>query len=275
MRKRIVKWSIFLLLVVGGMQLYGQFSQKKNSQEMLDFPIIVKASVLQTKKPEKNLNPSVEMIELKEPENREEEEERDYEEAELVEMIANPLLLEWTRLEDFTPFVSYVSAMNLEEQGYDYVPRAGLEDPEEIRTWGEEILYDLVLHPQKVEEYGAILTLTSVEAWEAFQWIYANPEDYYCSVYTLVWKSNNSEYVNFTTDVEIPAEYFFGDLHRLNALDRTYAEGVSQELFDFIQASRDIGIEISWSYERETGLIQIKKMEYGKLGGGAEFNVRD
>ena len=267
MRKRIAKGGFFLLLVVGGMLLYGQFLQKQDDHKMLNFPIITKASILQTQKPEEKINPSVEMTELRETENLEEEEEGNYEEAELVEMISNPLLVKWTGVEDFVPFISFAMAMNLEEQGYEYVPRAGLKDPEEIRTWGEEILYDLVLYPEKVEEYGAILTLTSVEAWKSFQWIYANPEEYYRSVYSIVWIQDD-EYVNLTTNVGIPAEYFFGDQHRLNALDRTYAEGVSQELFDFIQGSRDIGIEISWSYEKKTGLIQIRKMNYCKLGGG-------
>lgn len=268
MRRRIVGQSVLFLLVIGITLLCEKVSQEKSGQEPIVFPIIIKDSILRAKMPEVSLNSGMEMPESKESESQEDEEERSFEETELVEMIANPMLMKDAMLEDFIPFVSYAEAMDLEGQEYAYMPRAELTDPEEIKSWGGEMLYDLVLHPEKVEEYGAILTLTSVKAWKSFQWIYANPEDYYCHVYNDAERGDQGEYVHVLTYVGVPYEYFYGDLHRLNALDRTYAEGVSRELFDFIWGDRDIGIKIAWSYERKTGLIQIKGMDYRKLGGG-------
>lgn len=262
MRRRVVELGVVFIFVLGTTLLCGKALREKNRREQTELPTIIKNSIMQTKMPVESADSGAEITEP------EEEEERNFEEAELVEMIANPMLQKYAFLEDFIPFVSYAEAMNLEEQEYTYMPQAGLADPEKIKSWGGEILYDLVLHPEKVEEYGAILTATSVEAWKSFQWIYANPEDYYCHVYNDAARGDQGEHVHVVTYVGIPHEYFFGSQSRRNALDRTYAEGVSQELFDFIGGKRDIGIRITWSYERKTGLMQIKKMNYRKLGGG-------
>ena len=183
----------------------------------------------------------------------------------LIEKISNPRLKEWSWEEYERPFVSYADTMNLEEYKYMYMPRPGLDNPEEIAAWGEEIIYDLVLHPGTVEEYGAVLTQTSVEAWKAFQWIYANPEDYYCYKYTHSCE-NDGEYFPYLTKVSIPPEYF-GDLDRLYALDRTYAEGVDQELLEYIGTYHNIGLNFYWEYEKNTGLIQVGKMKYREISG--------
>lgn len=275
MRKRMIRWSIYICLILVIIFLCGNYLREKNSHEKLLLPEIMKENLIQTQKridDRLELNPKIAKESAQQEKKTTEinsfnesdilpSEENAHQEPTLVEKISNPRLEEWPWDEYEKPFISYASALDLEGQRYEYMPRAGLES---ATSWGEEIIYDLVLHPETVEEYGAILTQSSVEAWKAFQWIYANPESYYCYTYTHSFEGDG-EYFQYDTRILILPEYSRGDL----SLDRTLAEGVDQELLDFIciypQAMYDIGLIIDWEYERKSGLIQIRKMDYREM----------
>lgn len=174
-------------------------------------------------------------------------------EANLVEQISNPRMqmYPWSTpgLVE-RPFRSLAQDEQIETQEFEYIPKAGL-DPVEAAKWGGDILYRLVLEPEAVREYGAILTKSSIEAWENFQWTY----------------------------VYIPPEYFqVRNLDRIYELDHTFAEGVDRDLINFIHGDPpisdnyvidskfiNIALEFRWDYEVDTGLIQIQKMEYSWL----------
>lgn len=189
-------------------------------------------------------------------------------EKELIEEISNPKLkVYWPEYE--RPFVSYADSFGLDKQVFEYLPVPGLDRNAQFgedAEWENEMFFDLVLHPEKVEEYGTILTESSVEAWKKFQWIYANPEAYYKEVYSYVYIACG-DYVICNTNVKIPAEYFYTDnIEKLENLDRTLAEGVDQELLDSIwmynASHNDIAIDITWEYEKKTGLVQVVKLDY-------------
>ena len=98
-----------------------------------------------------------------------------------------------------------------------------------------------------------------------FQWIYANPEDYYCHKTTHLFGKPGQSYYLGQSYISIPPDYWY-DSEKYDSLDRTFAEGVTQELLDYIstypQGTYDIRIEITWEYERDSGFVQVRRMAY-------------
>lgn len=252
MRKRVIKVSVLFFFFLILLFMSREFGQDKNERIELIIPPIIRVSIMQSLKMREDLGLNLGITKEIIPQ-----------EPTLVEKISNPRLREWPWDEYEKPFNAYASRFDLVEQNYEHMPQAGLKS---AASWGEEIVYDLILHPERIEEYGAVLTESSVEAWKSFQWIYANPEGYYCYKYTHDCV-DNGEYISYLTYVLIPPEYFRGDSSRLNSLDRTFADGVTQELLEYIGSYQDIGLTIDWEYERGTGLIQVIKMEYMKISG--------
>lgn len=197
-------------------------------------------------------------------------------EISLVEQISNPRLeiCSWSTpgLVD-PPYCSFAQEEQVELSEYGIAPRSNLE-LEKAKEWGEQIFYCLVLNPGTVREYGAILTKSSIEAWENFQWVYANPEDYYKEVYTY-YVRDGGEYYDFEAEISMPISYY-NDWGRASQLDRTLAEGVDRELMCFIYGRQeeelhpwladgshsDVKIVVTWRYECSTGFIQVTKINY-------------
>ena len=197
-------------------------------------------------------------------------------EISLVEQISNPRLgiCSWSTpgLVD-PPYCSFAQEEQVEFSEYGIAPRSNLE-LEKAKEWGEQIFYCLVLNPGTVRESGAILTKSSIEAWENFQWVYANPEDYYKEVYTY-YVRDGGEYYDFEAEISMPISYY-NDWERASQLDRTLAEGVDRELMCFIYGRQeeelhpwladgshsDVKIVVTWRYEYCTGFIQVTKIDY-------------
>ena len=185
----------------------------------------------------------------------------------LAEMIANPLLraYPWDECEREKPYVSYAEAEGKNPREYEKQPKPYLDDAEEIRAWGEDILYELVLHPEKVEDYGAVLTKSSIEAWNMFPWVYANPGEYYYHKHTDFSEEPQQGYYLGQSYFSIPPKYWY-DSEKYDSLDHTFAEGVTQELLDYINIYPrkwyDNKIVIIWECEQKSGLIQVEKMDY-------------
>ena len=185
----------------------------------------------------------------------------------LVEKIANPLLIESASedCEKEKPYVSYAEAEGMDPQAYEKQPKPYMNDVEEIRAWGEAMFYELVRHPERIDDYGAILTKNSVEAWHMFQWVYANPEDYYLHKYTYLAGEPGQSYYVGLSHYGIPPEYW-DDSEKYDSLDHTFAEGVTQELLDYINDYPckwyDNKVMIAWEYERDSGFVQIRGMDY-------------
>lgn len=197
-------------------------------------------------------------------------------EINLVEQISNPRLgiCSWSTPGLVDPlYCSYAQEEQIEFSEYEIVPRSNLEI-ENAKDWGEQIFYYLVLNAGTVREYGAILTKSSIEAWENFQWVYANPEDYYKEVYTY-YVCDGGGYYDFETEISMPIDYY-NNWERASQLDRTLAEGVDRELMCFIYGRQeeelhpwladgshsDVKIVVTWRYEYSTGFIQVTKMGY-------------
>lgn len=187
-----------------------------------------------------------------------------------IERVSHPQLNLQRKLYDVF-FVSYAKAKGIDIQAMSPLPKARpnlnisvLENREDT-VGGGKMFLDLVLHPEKVEQYGAILTETSVEAWKKFQWIYANPQNYYNQVYSSAF-SDTGDYVTYLSRVTVSPDYLDNETLQ-TTLDCTLAEGVTEELWDYIWKEvytdkYNVAIYVYWEFEKRTGLIQIIRIDY-------------
>lgn len=145
---------------------------------------------------------------------------------------------------------------------YNYIPH-----PErEATDFVGDLLLGIVHYPEKAEKYSAILTPSSMAAWGNFQWIYANPQEYYRKIFTIEEEELEPGYILYTSRVCIPIVYYQSYNETwYQALDRSFAEGVDEAFLKNAVGNanaKDVAIKIIWVYEQETGRVQIVKLSY-------------
>lgn len=124
-------------------------------------------------------------------------------------------------------------------------PVSGLEGEEDLERYASEIFYDIVCHPDKIEEYSKILTQRTFDMFGYVQWVYVDPEYVYGMVKTEC---------NEGTDYLEGAAYFTPDWNF-----REYEELIMDKRIEGELNEKYPGaawqVVIRYDYEKDTGLI--------------------